>query len=123
MASRRTAASSGNPASRSRSIIRARLASRGRSFAQPTINSSAFGSRSLSRNGEGSIALNNCFNSPTCTSITAHLGGIGSPAEGLSVAPEAFVIAPEYAIGPKNERQHVGIETKTKDDARRSVEE
>ena len=48
------------------------------------------------------MALNNCFNSPTCTSMTAHLGGIGSPAEGLSLAPEAFVIEPEYAIVPRS---------------------
>ena len=39
------------------------------------------------------MALNNCFNSPTCTSMTEHLGGIGSPAEALSLVPEAFVIA------------------------------
>jgi len=71
-----------NPASRSRSTTRARVASRGKSLAQPTMNSSALGSRSLSRNGEGSMALNNCFNSPTCTSMTEHLGGSGSPAEG-----------------------------------------
>jgi len=38
------------------------------------------------------MALNNCFNSPTCTSMTEHLGGIGSPAEALSLVPEAFVI-------------------------------
>ena len=44
------------------------------------------------------MALNNCFNSSTCTSMTEHLGGIGSPAEGLSLVPEAFVIGPEYAI-------------------------
>ena len=57
--------------------------SRGMSFAQPTMNSSAFGSRSLLRNGEGSIELNNCFNSARWTSMTAHLGGSGSPAECL----------------------------------------
>src|SRR5947209_791842 len=45
------------------------------------MNSSASGSRSLSRNGAGSIALNICRNSATCTSITSHFGGIGSPAE------------------------------------------
>src|SRR5215471_6771518 len=45
------------------------------------MNSSALGSRSLSRKGDGSIASNNCFNSPTCTSMTAHFGGSGSPAE------------------------------------------
>jgi hypothetical protein len=60
----------------------------------------ALGSRSLSRNGEGSMALNNRFNSPTCTSMTEHLGGSWSPAEGLSLVPEAFVIGPEYAIVP-----------------------
>src|SRR5260370_19946740 len=49
-------------------------------------------SMSLSRNGEGSMALNNCFNSPTCTSMTEHLGGIGSPEEALSLVPEAYVI-------------------------------
>jgi hypothetical protein len=46
------------------------------------------------------MALNNCFNSPTCTSMTEHLGGIGSPAEGLSLVPEVFVIGSEYAIVP-----------------------
>src|ERR1700737_5556152 len=56
------------------------------------MNSSALGSRSFSRKGEGSMALNNCFNSPTCTSMTEHLGGIGSPEEALSLVPEAFVI-------------------------------
>ena len=35
------------------------------------------------------MALNNCFNSPTCTSMTEHLGGSGSPAEGLSLVPES----------------------------------
>jgi len=39
------------------------------------------------------MALNNCFNSPRCTSMTEHLGGIGSPAEALSLFPEAFVIS------------------------------
>lgn len=29
------------------------------------------------------MELNNCFSSPTCTSITEHFGGIGSPAETL----------------------------------------
>ena len=29
------------------------------------------------------MELNNCFNSATCTSMTAHLGGSGSPAECL----------------------------------------
>src|SRR4029077_8391285 len=48
------------------------------------MNSSAFGSRSRSRNGEGSMASNNCLNSPTCTSMTAHLAGIRSPADALS---------------------------------------
>src|SRR5258708_33514759 len=79
-------------------MTRASDASRGTSLAQPTINSSAFGSRSLSRNGEGSMALNNCFNSATCTSITEHLGGSGSPAEGLSWVPERLVIGLEYAM-------------------------
>jgi hypothetical protein len=46
------------------------------------------------------MALNNCFNSPTCTSMTEHLGGSGSPVEGLSLVPEAFVIGQEYAIVP-----------------------
>src|SRR5579864_2628747 len=91
MASRKTAASSGKPASRSRSTTNASDASRGRSLAQPTMNSSAFGSRSRSRNGEGSMASNNCLNSPTCTSMTAHLAGIGSPADALSF--ERFVTA------------------------------
>src|SRR5262249_13834956 len=56
------------------------------------MNSSAFGSRSLSRNGEGSIASNNCFSSPTCTSMTAQLGGIASPAKSFTSALEVFVI-------------------------------
>src|ERR1700751_3545598 len=84
MESPKTAASSGNPASRSRSTTNASDASRGRSLAQPTMNSSAFGSRSRSRNGEGSMASNNCLNSPTCTSMTAHLAGIGAPADAFS---------------------------------------
>ena len=65
--------------------------SRGMSFAQPTMNSSAFGSRSLLRNGEGSIELNNCFNSARWTSMTAHLGGSGSPAECL--LPSYWVVS------------------------------
>jgi hypothetical protein len=44
------------------------------------------------------MELNNCLNSPTCTSMTEHLGGSGSPAEGLSTVAEVFVIGPEYAI-------------------------
>ncbi len=44
------------------------------------------------------MALNNCFNSPTCTSMTEHLGGSGSPAEGLSWLPEGLVIGLEYAM-------------------------
>src|SRR6201987_2201155 len=91
MESPKTAASSGNPASRSRSTTNASDASRVRSLAQPTMNSSAFGSRPRSRNGEGSMASNNCLNSPTCTSMTAHLPGIGSPADALSF--ERFVTA------------------------------
>src|SRR4029077_5058139 len=62
------------------------------------MNSSALGSRSLSRNGEGSMALNNCFNSPRCTSMTEHLGGSGSPAEGWSGVPERLVIGLGYAM-------------------------
>ena len=46
------------------------------------------------------MALNNCLNSLTCTSMTEHLEGIGSPAEGLSLVPEVFVIGSEYAIVP-----------------------
>ena len=46
------------------------------------------------------MAVNNCLNSPTCTSMTEHLGGIGSPAEVLSWLPETFVIGSEYAIVP-----------------------
>jgi hypothetical protein len=42
--------------------------------------------------GDGSMALNNCLNWPACTSMTEHLVGIGSPAEALSLVPEAFVI-------------------------------
>jgi len=38
------------------------------------------------------MELNNCFNSATCTSITQHFGGIGSPADGFGV-PDASVIA------------------------------
>jgi hypothetical protein len=37
------------------------------------------------------MASNNCLNSPTCTSMTAHLAGIGSPADALSF--ERFVTA------------------------------
>ena len=44
------------------------------------------------------MELNNCLNSPTCTSMTEHLRGSGSPAEGLSSVAEVFVIEPEYAI-------------------------
>jgi hypothetical protein len=44
------------------------------------------------------MALNNCFNSPTWTSMTEHLGGIASPSEALSLVPERFVIGPECAI-------------------------
>ena len=29
------------------------------------------------------MELNSCFSSPTCTSITEHFGGMGSPAETL----------------------------------------
>jgi len=39
------------------------------------------------------MASNSCFSSPTCTSMTAHLGGVASPAEGLSLVVDAFVIA------------------------------
>src|ERR1700758_2599319 len=60
------------------------------------MNSSAFGSRSRSRNGEGSMASNNCLNSPTCTSMTAHLVGIGSPADALLF--ERFVIAIQRVV-------------------------
>src|SRR6185369_11567319 len=31
------------------------------------------------------MALNNCFSSPTCTSMTAHLGGRESPADACSL--------------------------------------
>src|SRR5215468_9077505 len=57
------------------------------------MNSSAFGSRSLSRKGDGSMASNNCFSSLTCTSMTAHSGGITSPAKSLTSALEGLVIA------------------------------
>src|SRR5262249_9580585 len=56
------------------------------------MNSSAFGSKSLSRKGEGSMASNNCFSSLTCTSMTAQLGGIASPAKSFTSALEVFVI-------------------------------
>jgi len=37
------------------------------------------------------MELNNCFNSPTCTSITQHFVGMGSPAETLlSVTDEGI---------------------------------
>jgi hypothetical protein len=62
------------------------------------MNCSALGPDLLPRNGEGSMALNNCFNSPTCTSMTEHLGGSGAPAEGLSWVPEEPVIGLEYAM-------------------------
>jgi hypothetical protein len=39
------------------------------------------------------MASNNCFNSPTCSSMTAHFGGIASPAEGVSLVLETIVIA------------------------------
>src|SRR6185503_2434529 len=93
IASRRTAGSSGRPAVRSRSMTRPKGASRGTSFAQPTMNSSAFGSRSLLRKGEGSIEK--CFNSATCTWMTAHLGGSGSPAEWLPSIGETVGIIRE----------------------------
>jgi len=51
-----------------------------------SMNSSACGSRSRSRNGDGSIALNSCLSSPTCTSISTQGTGIGSPEEGASLA-------------------------------------
>src|SRR5438270_1592123 len=104
MASRRTAASSGKPAGRSRSTSRASGTSRGMSLAHPTMNSSALGSRSLLRNGDGSMELNNCFSSPTCTSISEHLGGIGSPDDCLS-APEVFVIACPLTVGEMRNRR------------------
>src|SRR5262245_17215771 len=44
------------------------------------MNSSAFGSRSRSRNGEGSMALNNCLSSATWTSMSSQFAGRGSPA-------------------------------------------
>ena len=49
--------------------------SAGISRAQPAMNSSAFGSRSRSRNGVGSSELKICFRSATCTSISAQPGG------------------------------------------------
>src|SRR4030095_9071974 len=60
-----------------------------KSLLQPTINSSAPGSRSLLRKGDGSIELNNCFSSATCTSMIAHFGGIASPVEAFSVVTES----------------------------------
>jgi hypothetical protein len=44
------------------------------------MNSSAFGSRSLSRKGEGSMALKSCLSWPTETSMRTQSEGIGSPA-------------------------------------------
>src|SRR5687768_5481184 len=44
------------------------------------MNSSASGSRSRLRNGEGSMALNNCISSETRTSISSQFAGIRSPA-------------------------------------------
>ena len=67
------------------------------SFAQPTMNSSALGSRSLLRKGEGSIELNNCFNSATCTSMTAHLEGSRSPAEWPASVAETVGIIRELS--------------------------
>src|SRR5262249_60000111 len=72
---------------------KASVVSFGRSLAQPTINSSAFGSRSLSRKGDGSMASNNCLSSPTCISMIEHFGGMGSPAEALSTLETTFAIA------------------------------
>src|SRR5262249_44041194 len=91
-------------ASRSRSTTRARAASCGKSLAQPTMNSSASRSRSLFLNGEGSMELNNCFNSPTCTSITEHLGAMGSPADALlSVMDEGIAGFARVTGQPKSQ--------------------
>src|SRR5215203_7424771 len=45
------------------------------------MNSSARGSRSRSRNGDGSMALKSCRSSATRTSITRHSVGSMSPAD------------------------------------------
>src|SRR5687767_8863554 len=45
------------------------------------MNSSALGSRSRSRNGDGSMALKSCFSSDTCTSISSQFAGSGTPAD------------------------------------------
>src|SRR4051794_6354753 len=71
------------PAGRSRYTSNARAALAGRSLAQETMNSAAFESRSFSRKGEGSIALNSCFSSVTWISMTLQFSGIGSPGDGL----------------------------------------
>jgi hypothetical protein len=51
------------------------------------------------------MELNNCFNSPTCTSITEHFGRMASPAETLlSVTDEGI---PGFACvtgQPKSQR-------------------
>lgn len=80
IASRRAAGSLARPAGRSRWTRSARGASPGASLAQPMMNSSALGSRSLSPKGEGSIELKSCFNSARRISMTSEFGGIGSPA-------------------------------------------
>ena len=48
------------------------------------------------------MELKSCFNSPTCTSMTAHLGGIRSPEDGLSLTADEetagfarFTVSPE----------------------------
>jgi hypothetical protein len=37
------------------------------------------------------MELNSCFSSPTCTSITEHFRGMGSPAETLSSIAEEVI--------------------------------
>jgi hypothetical protein len=45
----------------------------------------------ITANGEGSMALNNCFNSATCASMTEHWEEAVAP-EGLSLVPEGLVV-------------------------------
>jgi hypothetical protein len=52
----------------------------------------------LFRNGEGSIELNNCFNSATCTWMTAQLGGSGSPADWLGLVAETAGIMRDLGV-------------------------
>lgn len=50
------------------------------------------------------MELNSCLSSPTCTSITKHFGGMGSPAETLSsIADEAVAGFARVTSQPKSQ--------------------